>query len=506
MRLLTAGLVCAATLLHGGVVSGVVLEQLSGVPLARSRVRLDRFDATGRVQSETVTAGRSGQFTFSGVPDGLYVLTASRDGYAPLAYGQRRSQGTGPAFEVNKETNLFTELRLRKLGVLTGRVFDENRIGIRRVGVSAYSMKPPFRSVGTAESDDRGVFRIHGLAEGKYRLRSQPFRHDDGLPLLPTFAPEMLMPRDSLIYASALDRETTDIDVTPIAGNLISVGGAVTCAPVTSSDGFVTVTLSTDTGRRQARAICNGSYQFDNLAPGNFEVFGVHSDGKLAAFHERRVFQSTTNAQLDLRPMGEASISVRDETGRIQVRTQVMLTMRRVDGAGIAETKTFPVDERASITLAPGWWEVAGKMAAPYYLSGATLYFRESEPRPTAHPDWFEVQITDRGTSVLLRASNQAGSIAGKVVEKTKGVPAIPVFLWPVAAETRRKAGGPRVLETNAAGEFKFEALPPGAYRVMASFDYDEVDDDVILAANALLVTVETSGVARAELVPYLAP
>jgi hypothetical protein len=123
-------------------------------------------------------------------------------------------------------------------------------------------------------------------------------------------------------------------------------------------------------------------------------------------------------------------------------------------------------------------------MAAPYYLSGATLYFRESEPRPTAHPDWFEVQITDRGTSVLLRASNQAGSIAGKVVEKTKGVPAIPVFLWPVAAETRRKAGGPRVLETNAAGEFKFEALPPGAYRVMASFDYDEVDDDVILAAN----------------------
>jgi uncharacterized protein (DUF2141 family) len=492
--------------LQGGVVGGVVLEQLSGVPLARSRVRLDRVDATGRVQSETVIAGRSGQFTFSGVPDGLYVLTASRDGYAPIAFGQRRSQGTGPAFAVNKETNLFAELRLRKLGVLTGRVLDENRIGIRRVGVSAYSTKPPFRSVATAESDDRGVFRIHGLAEGRYRLRSQPFRHDDGMPLLATFAPEMLILRDSVIYSTGLDRETTDVDVTPMAGNLISVGGAVTCAPVASSDGFVTVTLSTETGRRQTRAVCNGSYQFDNLGPGNFEVFGAHSDGKLGAFHEQRIFQSTKNAQLDLRPIGETNISVRDETGRIALRTQVMLTMRRVDAAGVAETKTFPVEERASIPLAPGWWEVAGRMAAPYYLSGANLYFRENQPRPTADPDWFEVHVVDRGTSVLLRASNQAGSVAGKVVEKQQGVAAIPVFLWPVGTDTRRKAGGPRVSAANAAGEFRFEALPPGDYRVMASFDYDEVDDDVILAANALLVKVEPSGVARAELAPYLAP
>ena len=185
MRWIAAGFLC--TTLHGGVVSGVVLEQASGVPLARGRVRLDRVDSTGRVQSESLIAGRSGQFTFSGVPDGLYVLTASRDGYAPIAFGQRRPQGSGPAFSVNKDTNLFAELRLRKLGVLTGRVLDENRLGIRRAGVSAYSAKPPFRSVGSAETDDRGAFRIHGLPEGKYRLRSQPFRHDDGLAMLPTF-------------------------------------------------------------------------------------------------------------------------------------------------------------------------------------------------------------------------------------------------------------------------------------------------------------------------------
>ena len=88
-------------LLKGGVIGGVVLEQQSGIPLARAKVRLDRVDLSGRVQSDSLIAGRSGQFTFSNVPDGLYVLTAVRDGYAPIAFGQRRPHGTGPAFALN---------------------------------------------------------------------------------------------------------------------------------------------------------------------------------------------------------------------------------------------------------------------------------------------------------------------------------------------------------------------------------------------------------------------
>ncbi len=161
------------------------------------------------------------------------------------------------------------------------------------MGVSAFSVKPPFRSVANAESDDRGVYRIHGLPEGKFRVRSQPFRHDDGQSLLPTFAPEMSILRDSLVSTTRLDYETTDADVTPIPGNLISAAGSVNCAP--NVPGYVTVTISTDTGRREARTSCQGSYQFDNLAPGNYEVFGLHAEGRLAAFVEQRIFSTARN-------------------------------------------------------------------------------------------------------------------------------------------------------------------------------------------------------------------
>ncbi len=502
MRLIAAGFLGMAVLLHGGVISGIVLEQASGVPLARSKVRLDRVDATGRAQSESLIAGRAGQFTFSGVPDGLYVLTAARDGYASISFGQRRAQGSGPAFSVNKDTNLFAELRLRKLGVLTGRVLDENRLGIRRIGVSAFPVKPPFRSVGTAEADDRGVFRIHGLADGKYRLRSQAFRHDDGLAMLPTFAPEMLVPRDSRVYTTRLDSETTDIDVTPIAGTLISVGGAVRCP-----GGPVTVTLSTDTGRRETRAACNGNYQFDNLAPGNYEVFGLHADGRVAAFVERPISQTSLNMNLELRAMPAVDFWTSDETGRTPMKAQMALTVRRVDLAGVAETKSFTLDDRVTVTLAPGWWEASGRLASPLFLAGANLSFRPGEPRPSAHPDWFEFELRSESyASVSLRTSNKAGTIAGRVREGQKGVAAIPVFLWPVGANIRRRAGGPRIASANADGDFRFEGLPPGEYRLLASFDYDEVDDEIVAAANALALTVETSAVARPELTPYLAP
>ena len=486
--------------------SGIVLEQLSGVPLARSRIRLDRVDTTGRVQSSSVIAGRSGQFTFTNVPAGLYVLNAMREGYAAIAFGQRRPQGTAPPFQVDRDTNLFAELRLRRLGVLTGRVLDENRVGIRRVSVHAYSANPPFRSVGHGETDDRGVFRIFGLVDGKYRVRSEPFRHDDGLMVLATYAPETVSLREGAVYPTRLDTETTDIDISPLPGVLISIGGLVSCAPLTNMSGPVNITVSFDSGRREARVPCGGSYRFDNLPPGNFELFGADPEIKVATFQERNIQQTTFNAHLDLRPTPVPELYLRDEAARSTVRTRVTLTLRRVDLAGVAESRTVTMDEQARVPMAPGWWEVSGTMPAPYYLSGASPTYRQMEPRPSAHPDWFEFLLTDRSSSVGLRIANQSGNLAGKVMENQKPVAGIPVFLLPVTAETRRRAGGQRTIAATSDGEFRFEGLPPGDYRVLASFDYDDVDDEVMFAANALAIKVEAGATARTDLAPYLAP
>ena len=134
--------------MHAGVVQGVVVEHASGRPVARTHVRLDPVPKAGGapVLPLLSRAGRAGQFSFSTVPAGLYILSAVRDGYFPAAYGQRRAVGRGMPIQVSADSSLFAELRLRQKGAITGRVLDENGVAAPRVSVLAYRARLPLRS------------------------------------------------------------------------------------------------------------------------------------------------------------------------------------------------------------------------------------------------------------------------------------------------------------------------------------------------------------------------
>jgi hypothetical protein len=105
----------------------------------------------------------SGQFSFLSVPDGYYRLIALRDGYFAASYGQRRPTGRGFPVHVVRDSDLFTELRMRRMGAITGRVVDDNDIGISGMPVVAYRARLPLRIGGRGTTDDRGIYRIFGL-------------------------------------------------------------------------------------------------------------------------------------------------------------------------------------------------------------------------------------------------------------------------------------------------------------------------------------------------------
>jgi len=160
-------MIAAAFAARAGVIRGVVLEHASGRPLARSIVRLQPVPRPGNTANPMQTrASPSGAFEFSAVPDGLYLVIATRDYYFPTGYGQRRPNGQGMPVAVDKDSSLFAELRMRRMGVVTGRVLDENDIGMTNVGVVAYRARFPLHAVGRGVSDDRGVYRIFGLDPG----------------------------------------------------------------------------------------------------------------------------------------------------------------------------------------------------------------------------------------------------------------------------------------------------------------------------------------------------
>jgi protocatechuate 3,4-dioxygenase beta subunit len=97
--LAAAGLFCAILLCaqNGPAekcsVSGVVVDSVTGQPLAKAQVRLERrpHDAP---DSGTET-NAEGKFAMAGIEPGTYRLRAMRNGYQGMYLGARRAESTG---------------------------------------------------------------------------------------------------------------------------------------------------------------------------------------------------------------------------------------------------------------------------------------------------------------------------------------------------------------------------------------------------------------------------
>lgn len=447
-------------------------------------------------------AGRSGQFVFPAVAPGIYLLNAIREGYFPAAYGQRLPIGRGTSFEVAADSKLFAELRLRRKGALTGRVFDENGVATARVPVVAYRARLPLRSAGSARSDDRGVYRIFGLDPGKYWVRSAAHTMDDGSGWLPTFGPQSLEVREARIHEVTVDADVIEADISPEPGALFRLGGMIACDTL----GPVTVTLSSETGRRRTQSGCGGEYWFDGLAPAAYEVFVLTQDGVAAGFTELFVDRGTNSANVQVTQLPMVEIEVRRPGSNTAADIPVTLIGRRQD---LSETEPAREISGERVALPPGNWEFRARAPGGQFVE--SIAATRGSPRRVRKPervsDWFEVFIEPRYPLRLrITVSDQVAQIAGSVKQDGRPSPGAPVFLWPVAESARRSLSGPLQLLSDTEGQFRFDSLPPGDYRILASFDVNEIDEDLAELTRAPSVRAEASQTATVELALWIAP
>lgn len=116
----------------------------------------------------------SGKFVFSNVSPGDYRVVAIAESYV-IADANLADLGV-PVSVVEGQTATVAELVLAKGGVITGKVTDsEGRVLIaERVTVSEIDPSGRVTNVGGSrgplETDDRGVYRVYGLTEGKYTV------------------------------------------------------------------------------------------------------------------------------------------------------------------------------------------------------------------------------------------------------------------------------------------------------------------------------------------------
>src|SRR5258706_15617703 len=146
-------------------IQGTVVEHISSRPLARAEVKLTVVGALGTAGGEIQTRTNGmGQFLFSRLGVGAYLLSASRIGFAELHYGQKTWKAAGaPVARAEADSRYVAELRLRRLGAVAGVVWDENQVGLAEQDVVVYEATRPPKMAARAKTDDRGVYRVGGL-------------------------------------------------------------------------------------------------------------------------------------------------------------------------------------------------------------------------------------------------------------------------------------------------------------------------------------------------------
>ena len=504
MRRVLALMLLSGAAVCGGVVQGIILESYSGLPLARTLVRLQRIAQSGGTSTVTqqMRAGRTGGFTFGAVPDGSYLLIATRDGYFPSAFGQRRPDGQGTPIEVTKDSNTIAEIRMHRKGAITGRVLDENGVGMPGVPVVAYPARLPLRSPGRAVADDRGVYRIPFLDPGKYWIRSAAHVLEDGSGRLPTFGSEGNDTRQAIVHSVRIDAETQFADVRPFTGNLFSLQGIVACPA-----GVASITLSSETGRKTTQAGCGETYQFQGLAPGAYEILGT-TPGGLAGFIELSLGGNTTSGTFNLGPMPRVDAEVIPSGARARgiPSISVKLIGRRQDLSEIDTEREITLPDR----LLPGVWEMTARVGPNQYVESIVNPYGGSRrrERPDRLSDAFEVFLDPRDYARLrITVSDQAAHITGTVTTGNKNpVAGAPVFLWPVTPDARRSLGGVKQTLSDINGGFRFDGLPPGDYRLLATFDATFIDEELIEAAQAMAIRMELGKTQMIELPLWIAP
>lgn len=160
----------------GGPVSGALVEVRMQAPPVAPAAPFTPFTAAPQItRTPRALTGSDGRFVFRKLPKGSFMLTAGKPGYLPGAYGRRRPGGDSQAltiFDGQKVGGI--RIYLWRHSAVSGVVVDEAGepvvgIQMRALMRTSSAGQRRFVNAGTIGwTDDRGVYRIHGLFPGDY--------------------------------------------------------------------------------------------------------------------------------------------------------------------------------------------------------------------------------------------------------------------------------------------------------------------------------------------------
>jgi len=418
-------------------ISGRVLSDESPpAPAPVRRVTMTLTSDGGATRLVAVTDD-AGQFAFTNLPGNRYALSAAKAGYVPWNYGSKRPGGSGTPIVLSDGQRVAVAMTLIKGAVLTGTVRDERgapmpdvTVAALRYAVSSQTGERELQAVtmgsqlpkagyaadafpGTAATDDRGVYRIFGLAPGDYLVSAT------------------VRPAGVTVGVSAFS--STDIHQVSRADvqraqQLLrgSSAGAAVTAPAAAGP--------TDTSRV-------------NYAP---------------VYHP----SATASAEANLITLGRS-----EERSGIDVQVRLMATatlagiVSRPDGEPVSNAslnlkETGPAADGYSGTVRLARSSADGSFSIPGLNPGR--YELVSYTYPEGHWGTTTVEVAgrDQSTSVVLAPG---GTISGRIVFDGASKPPAATAVLPILQ--RPVIPGP-TYDRTADGKFVISNIPPGKYRL----------------------------------------
>jgi hypothetical protein len=482
--LILIALSAGPVVIQGAVIQGVVLEEETGNPLARTVVSLIPLPGT-QAGSASVRAGDHGAFTLNNIAAGWYVLRCSRKGFVPAEVGQLRPGRPGMPFEITAGAqSSFFQIRMKRMGAVTGSVLDENGVGIPDWPVHIFTARKPVRRIGESKTDDRGNFRIGELDAGSYLVRSGAGSLEDDSYLLPTWykygtAVESAEPAKVRVAETA-----SDIVIRPVKGRMVQLSGVFT------SQTPAVLTLITDTGRKVLASSGNTPAAFDaSVAPGPVAFVAEGNGAPCGAYVRMLADHNMQGIRVACSPLEPSFV-----LWSPGVRTQFPLMMRRVDLDGTSQPRAY----RSREAILPGHWEFRALTSADYYVK--SIASQINGHGETVGDGWFGIDI-GTGVQIAVALSNKPASISGVVATAGQPVAGAAVYLEiydPEAVNPRLQLFEAR---SDAQGAYRFTGLAPGRYRVLSSFDFDPEDRLAMEKAQLISLKEGDSAVQALELV-----
>ncbi len=424
-----------------GSISGfVVTDEPQPRPVRRARVSLRGGDITFPTMA---TTDDRGSFTITDLPPGSFMLNATKEAHPAVAYGATRPGRPGVSIVLADGQHVKDiTCRLPRGAVITGTVLDPNGLPAQGASVRAarYSFLNGERRLGPiglsgGTVDDRGVYRLYGLAAGEYVV----------------VASYSLSP-----FATTGLEMTTTADVSR-ARQALSAPSAVQSAPgVQASRGEATPV------RRRTVSYSPVFYPGTTMAAQAATI-------TLAAGEER----AGIDIQLQLVPTATiaGTVSVPDNWPPTGIAVTLVTTGSQPIG-GMLETV------RTARTGPDGRFTLNGIAAGSYVLTAQRAAVRRLKPESgdaaAPGPLWAMVDLTvDGNDQTTLSLEMQPGmTVSGRVQFQSASNAAPPnpagmrVSLMPVGTGVNV---GAMPATVDASGAFSIVGATPGRYRIVSA-------------------------------------